>query len=54
MRCGEEKSPQGDVKVWVQVSTHTVLFASSVAARQMSGPHAHPPASSAPGAWRVY
>lgn len=26
MRCGWEKSTQGDVRVWVQVSTHTVLF----------------------------
>lgn len=26
MRCEWEKSTQGDVSVWVQVSTHTVLF----------------------------
>lgn len=61
MRCEWEKSTQGDVSVWVQVSTHTVLFPyfpllhplpCCVTASQASKLlPTDPPASSAPGAW---
>lgn len=66
MRCGLERTHQCDVNMWVQVSTHTVLFPHPLSSHfSLPQPchcpsgikavaHSDPPASSAPGSWGFY